>query len=43
MNTELIHARQTKYVLYLLSYVAVVIAILAVANVLADRYNKSYD
>src|SRR5579871_3390378 len=36
-------ARQTKYAGYLTLYVLVVIAIITVANVLANRYNKSYD
>lgn len=43
MNTQLLHARQTKYVLYVTSYVLVVVTILVVLNVLANRYNKSYD
>jgi len=43
MNTELLRARQTKYLLYAASYVAIVVTILVVVNVLADRYNKSYD
>ena len=43
MNTELLHARQTKYLLYLFAYVLVFVTILLVVNVLADRYNKSYD
>src|ERR1700744_3363323 len=36
-------ARQTKYAAYATMYVVVVFAIITVANVLADRYNKSYD
>src|ERR1700722_6364482 len=36
-------ARQTKYGAYATIYVLVVIAIVVVANVLADRYNKSLD
>jgi ABC-type uncharacterized transport system involved in gliding motility auxiliary subunit len=43
MNTRLLHARQTKYLLYLFAYVPVFVAILLAVNVLADRYNKSYD
>jgi ABC-type uncharacterized transport system involved in gliding motility auxiliary subunit len=43
MNTQLLRARQTKYLLYASSYVLIVLSILAIANVLADRYNKSYD
>jgi ABC-type uncharacterized transport system involved in gliding motility auxiliary subunit len=42
MNTFL-HARQTKYALFAASYIMIVLAILVVANVLADRHNKSYD
>src|SRR3984893_4895569 len=36
-------ARQTKYAAYATMYVVVVFAIITVANVLAERYNKSYD
>jgi ABC-type uncharacterized transport system involved in gliding motility auxiliary subunit len=43
MSTPFLHARQTKYVVYLSTYVLVVLTILAVGNILADRYNKSYD
>src|SRR5580658_3756694 len=43
MNTQLLHARQTKYVVYVVIYSVIVLAILVVANVLADRHNKSYD
>lgn len=43
MNAQMLHARQTKYVLYVISYGVVVLAILTVLNILADRYNKSYD
>jgi ABC-type uncharacterized transport system involved in gliding motility auxiliary subunit len=43
MDTQLLHARQTKYAFYLTAYVAVVVAILVVGNVLADRYNKTFD
>ena len=43
MNTPLLHTRQTKYALYAASYILIVLAILVVANVLADRHNKSYD
>jgi len=43
MNMELVRARQTKYLLYVASYTAIVLTILVVLNVLADRYNKSYD
>ena len=43
MDTQVLQARQTKYGLYVTSYVLVVLAILVVANVLANRYNKSLD
>ncbi|HUI73320.1 MAG TPA: GldG family protein [Candidatus Acidoferrum sp.] len=43
MNLNLLKARQTRYVLYATLYIAVVLAILSVANVLANRYNKSID
>jgi ABC-type uncharacterized transport system involved in gliding motility auxiliary subunit len=43
VNTQLLHARQTKYMLYAGGYVLIVVAIVVVLNVLANRYNKSYD
>ena len=43
MNTELLKARQTKYVAYATLYIVVTLAVVTVANVLADRYDKSYD
>jgi ABC-type uncharacterized transport system involved in gliding motility auxiliary subunit len=43
LNTQWIKARQTKYVAYATVYILLVTAVVAVANVLADRYNKSYD
>lgn len=43
MNLQLLKARQTKYAAYATLYVLVVIAIITIGNVLADRYNKSYD
>lgn len=36
-------ARQTKYAAYVTIYILVILAIISVANVLANRYNKSYD
>src|SRR5580692_664501 len=36
-------ARQTKYAAYVTLYILVVLCIITVANVLANRYNKSYD
>lgn len=43
MNTSLLKARQTKYAAYAAVYILVVIALVSVGNVLADRYNKTYD
>jgi ABC-type uncharacterized transport system involved in gliding motility auxiliary subunit len=43
MASQWIKARQTKYAAYAVTYIVVVIAIIVVANVLADRYNKIYD
>jgi ABC-type uncharacterized transport system involved in gliding motility auxiliary subunit len=43
MNTRLLHARQTKYLLYASSYLLVFLTVVVVVNMLADRYNKSYD
>ena len=43
MNSRLLSARQTKYAAYAALYVIVILAIASVANVLANRYNKSYD
>lgn len=43
MNTQLLHARQTKYAAFVACYIAIVLTILVVANVLADRHNKTYD
>jgi len=43
MASQWLKARQTKYAAYAATYVLVVIAVIVVVNVLADRYNKSYD
>lgn len=43
MAGQWLRARQTKYAAYATIYILVVIAAVAVANVLADRYNKSFD
>jgi ABC-type uncharacterized transport system involved in gliding motility auxiliary subunit len=40
---QFLKARQTKYAAYAGTYIAVVLAILATANVLANRYDKSFD
>jgi ABC-type uncharacterized transport system involved in gliding motility auxiliary subunit len=36
-------ARQTKYAAYATIYIIVILAVIVVANFLANRYNKSYD
>jgi ABC-type uncharacterized transport system involved in gliding motility auxiliary subunit len=43
MNRQWLHARQTKYAAYATVYILVILAIVSVANVLANRYNKSHD
>jgi ABC-type uncharacterized transport system involved in gliding motility auxiliary subunit len=43
MASQWLKARQTKYATYASTYILIVIAVFIVANVLADRYNKSYD
>jgi ABC-type uncharacterized transport system involved in gliding motility auxiliary subunit len=43
MRTDWIKARQTKYTAYVTGYIIIIIAVLAVANFLARRHNKSYD
>ena len=43
MSNQWIQARQTKYAAYAFTYILIVIAAVVVANILADRYNKSYD
>src|SRR6185312_14624654 len=43
MATHWVKARQTKFAAYAATYVLVVIAVIVVVNVLAERYNKSYD
>jgi ABC-type uncharacterized transport system involved in gliding motility auxiliary subunit len=40
---EWMKTRQTRYTLYAGVYIALVVAILAIANFLANRYNKSFD
>jgi ABC-type uncharacterized transport system involved in gliding motility auxiliary subunit len=36
-------ARQTKYAVYVTIYIVIVVGIISVANILGNRYNKSYD
>src|SRR5690348_8514226 len=43
MASQWIKARQTRYAAYAMVYILVVIAIIVVCNVLAERYNKSFD
>ena len=43
MNFDWLKTRQTKYGAYSATYIIVVLACLAAANYLADRYNKSFD
>jgi ABC-type uncharacterized transport system involved in gliding motility auxiliary subunit len=43
VNSRWLQARQTKYAAYATIYILVILAIVSVANVLANRYNKSYD
>jgi ABC-type uncharacterized transport system involved in gliding motility auxiliary subunit len=43
MASQWLRARQTKYGAYAAIYILVMLAIVVVANVLADRFNKSYD
>jgi ABC-type uncharacterized transport system involved in gliding motility auxiliary subunit len=43
MANQWLKARQTKYAAYATTYILVVIAGIVIANVLADRYDKSYD
>lgn len=43
MSKQWLKARQTKYAAYAAVYVTVILAVAVVANILADRYNKSYD
>src|SRR5579871_5581757 len=43
MKSDWIKARQTKFGAYVAIYILVVIAVLGVANFLANRYDKSYD
>jgi ABC-type uncharacterized transport system involved in gliding motility auxiliary subunit len=43
MNAKWLKARQTKYWSYVVTYVVVILAVLATVNFLANRYDKSYD
>jgi ABC-type uncharacterized transport system involved in gliding motility auxiliary subunit len=43
MASHWLKARQTRYAAYATIYILVVIAVVVVANILADRFNKSFD
>ena len=43
MASQWLKARQTKYAAYATIYTLVVLAVLVIANFLANRYNKTYD
>jgi ABC-type uncharacterized transport system involved in gliding motility auxiliary subunit len=43
VNLRLLKARQTKFAAYVAVYLLVVLTLVTVANVLADRYNKTFD
>jgi ABC-type uncharacterized transport system involved in gliding motility auxiliary subunit len=43
MASQWLKARQTKYAAYATIYILVVTSVVIIANVLADRYNKSFD
>src|SRR6202021_1880687 len=43
MASQWLKARQTKYAAYATIYILVVIAVVVVANILAGRYDKSFD
>jgi ABC-type uncharacterized transport system involved in gliding motility auxiliary subunit len=43
VNLQLLKARQTRYAAYASVYIVVILAIVTVANVLANRYVKTYD
>lgn len=43
MKADWIKARQTKYTVYVIVYVAIVLGVIGFANFLAQRYNKSFD
>jgi ABC-type uncharacterized transport system involved in gliding motility auxiliary subunit len=43
MQSNWMKTRQTKYSLYITAYLAVILAILAAANWLANQHNKSFD
>ena len=43
MASQWLKARQTRYAAFAATYILIVMAVVVVTNVLADRYNKTYD
>src|ERR1700758_1682022 len=43
MASAWLKARQTKYAAYAATYIAIVMAAVVAVNILADRFNKTYD
>jgi ABC-type uncharacterized transport system involved in gliding motility auxiliary subunit len=43
MKLEFLKAKQTKYTAYVVLYTAIVLAVIGVANFLANRHSKSWD
>jgi len=43
VKSRWIEARQTKYAAYVTLYIIIVLGIISVANILGNRYNKSFD
>jgi ABC-type uncharacterized transport system involved in gliding motility auxiliary subunit len=43
MPASILKARQTKYAAYAATYIAVILAVVVVANILASRYQKTWD
>src|SRR5271169_3224421 len=43
MNSGWVRTRQTKYAAYATIYILVILAVIVVANFLANRYNKTFD
>ncbi len=43
MASQWLKARQTKYAAFATLYIVIILAVVVVANVLANRYSKSYD
>lgn len=43
MASQWLKARQTRYAAYAATYIVIVLAVVVAVNVLADRFNKTYD